>query len=47
MVEISEERYKALLKSERVLEVLYANGVTNWEWWDDAMDDLEDMEDDE
>ncbi len=38
---ISPARLADLLRAERILDALYAHGVDNWEWYDDAMDDLE------
>lgn len=45
-ITISTDRYKRLLETERILNALYAGGVDNWEWYDEAMDSVE-FDDDE
>lgn len=44
MVEIYVKRFNELLEKEAILEALYANGVDNWEGYDDAMESLEEEE---
>ena len=44
MIEITEERYKELMHSEKVLNALYAGGVDNWDWYDESLSELEDEE---
>ena len=39
-VTIPKKRYESLLWSEKVLRFLEANGVDNWEGWDDAIKNL-------
>ena len=41
---ISSERLKELLQAERVLNALRAAGVDNWEWYGDALSELEEDE---
>lgn len=41
MVEISAERYEALIKAEEKLEALEGAGVDNWEGYDIAMEFME------
>lgn len=36
-VAISKTEYMHLKKASIILEYLEANGVDNWEWYDDAM----------
>lgn len=38
LVEISEERYNALLESEAMLDALIGAGVDNWDGYDYAME---------
>lgn len=45
-VTIPLSEYEALKEADEVLTRLYAAGVDNWEWYDDAVND-EDEEDDE
>jgi len=40
-VSISPEEYDRLLESEKKLNALEAGGVDNWEWYDDAMEAME------
>jgi len=42
IVEIPIQRYEDLLHSEKVLDCLQAAGVDNWEWYGDAMAQLND-----
>jgi hypothetical protein len=35
---ISPKRYSELLEAEHTLHKLYAAGVENWEWYEDALD---------
>lgn len=39
---MSPERYAELLKAEKTLTALRNHGVDNWEWYDDAMNDVSD-----
>ena len=39
---ILQDEYEALLKAQRKLIALERAGVDNWEWYDDAMEALED-----
>lgn len=36
IVMVDKEVYEQLLEDQRFLECLRANGVDNWEYWDDA-----------
>lgn len=45
MKQLTEARYNELLKAEAILNALYAAGVDNWEWYGDALKDIEDDED--
>jgi hypothetical protein len=47
MVTITKERHLELLARERKLIALEGAGVDNWEGWDDAMEILEEMENEE
>lgn len=40
-VTISKEEYEELLKSQKILDALYAGGVDNWEWYDASLEDIE------
>jgi hypothetical protein len=40
MIKITEERFRKLLEAEAVLATLDSNGVTKWEWYDAAMEEL-------
>lgn len=42
MVEISQERLDELLKSEKILNALYAGGVDNWEWYGESLANIDD-----
>jgi len=41
-VTISKEYLEELERESRILGALYAAGVDNWEWYDDALADIED-----
>lgn len=41
---ISEEYYNQLARDSRFLDCLRANGVDNWEFFDDAVDMYEEKE---
>ena len=41
MIIVSANRYEELLKAEKILEALYAGGVDNWEWYGEALSELE------
>ncbi|MGI4813198.1 MAG: hypothetical protein ACRYGG_07670 [Janthinobacterium lividum] len=41
-VQITKDRYKELLHSEKILDALYAGGVDNWEWYDESLSGVED-----
>ena len=41
-VTLTKERYEELLRAEKVLAALYANGVENWERYGEAMNILGD-----
>ena len=45
-VTIGMQRYTDLLRSEKILEHLYAGGVDNWEWYDVSMEPFWDSEED-
>jgi hypothetical protein len=45
-VTILKETYDELVKDQAILDALYASGVDNWEWYDDAMKSLEEDTDD-
>jgi hypothetical protein len=47
MAMITNERLQELLKAEMKLIALEAAGVDNWCGWDDAMEILEEMENEE
>lgn len=40
-MEIDQARYDELIKAEKKLRALEGHGVDNWEWYDDAMEELE------
>ena len=44
-VTISKTFYDALIADQKKLTALEASGVDNWEGYDDAMSDVESMED--
>ena len=39
-MKLTKEREKELLNKEEELDALRANGVDNWEWYDDALSNL-------
>jgi hypothetical protein len=39
-ISIPIERYKELIKSERILGLLKAGGVDNWEWYSESLADF-------
>ena len=39
---ISVERYNELIRSEKILNALYAGGVDNWEWYEEALENMDD-----
>ena len=39
MIELTEERYKELLDSEKKLQCLEAGGVDNWEWYSESLEE--------
>lgn len=41
-VTISKELYEELIRDSKVLNALRAAGVDNWEWYDDALESLDD-----
>lgn len=41
-VTISKKYLEELERESRILSALYAAGVDNWEWYDDALADIED-----
>lgn len=45
-VTIPKSEYLELLHDQKVLYALYAGGVDNWEWYGEALGELEDEEDD-
>lgn len=40
MVTITKSEYDELLNDSRILQALYAGGVDNWEWYDEALSEL-------
>ena len=40
-IKITIKRYNELLKSEKILDALYAGGVDNWEWYEESLKELE------
>ena len=44
-VTIPLSEYEELIRDSRILHLLYAGGVDNWEWYDDSLAEL--REDDE
>ena len=36
-VTISKDLYEELLEASHILQKLYAGGVDNWEWYDEAL----------
>jgi hypothetical protein len=41
MVTISKEEYDDLLQDQKILQCLQRAGVDNWEWYDDALSDID------
>ena len=41
-ITISVERYNELIRSENILNALYAGGVDNWEWYEEALENMDD-----
>jgi hypothetical protein len=41
-ITISVERYNELIRSEKILNALYAGGVDNWEWYEEALENMDD-----
>ena len=39
-ITIPVSRYKELLKSEEILDALYAGGVDNWEWYSESLKEV-------
>lgn len=37
---ISEKDYEVLLEETNILHCLYAGGVDNWEWYEDALSEM-------
>lgn len=42
---ISADRYNELIRSEKILNALYAGGVDNWEWYGEALENLDEDDD--
>ncbi len=42
-ISISMKEYDSLMRDRRILECLRACGVDNWDYFDDAMDMLDDI----
>lgn len=40
-VTIPLSAYEDLIKDQKILDALYAAGVDNWEWYDDAMSKID------
>jgi len=40
-ITISETEYRELLQASKTLDALYAGGVDNWEWFEEALSGLE------
>ena len=40
-ITITKKLYDELVESQNILDALYSHGVDNWEWYGDAMEDLE------
>lgn len=47
MITIPLKVYNELMSDSRILGALYAGGVDNWEWYDEALKDLRADEDDD
>lgn len=43
VVTISKEEYKDLLHDSRLLQCLRNAGVDNWEWWDTAIEEYQEL----
>ena len=41
-ITISVERCNELIRSEKILNALYAGGVDNWEWYEEALENMDD-----
>ena len=41
-ITISVERYNELIRSEKILNALYAGGVDNWVWYEEALENMDD-----
>jgi hypothetical protein len=41
-VQINQERYEYLIRRDAVLSALEAGGVDNWEWYDEALSNVQD-----
>lgn len=41
-VEVSKKYLEELERESRILDALYAGGVDNWEWYDEALASIED-----
>ena len=39
-ITISLVEYQTLMEDSRILQALYAAGVDNWEWYDEAMESV-------
>lgn len=44
MVTIPKQEYEDLLRASKILNALYRAGVDNWEWYGDALEDIDDGE---
>ena len=38
---VNSDRYEELLQAEKTLNALYAGGVDNWEWYEEALSELD------
>lgn len=45
-VEILKSEYDQLKLDSKILEALRTHGVDNWEWYDDALSTVEELNDD-
>lgn len=43
-ITIDHERYIELLEAEAELVALHAGGVDNWEWYDDSLENLKEID---
>jgi len=41
-VALSRSRYNELIEAEKILHKLYAGGVDNWEWYEEALEEDDD-----